>query len=205
MSEELLYKTPADLMNAICSAVREKDGTTDEIAYQDLPQRVLDIPSGGSESNRLYLYKDGDECIDVTGGWTNENREWTSTDEKHHAFYSKPTKDNYSILLLASNGLCGCGTVNKINLSKYNRVKALVRRYQGNWHPSIFINTDLHSNKNTRVATASLTSSNSTTYKTYLLEIDISTLEDEYYINMHMDSYDYGTRNVEFSSIWLEK
>ena len=37
-----------DLLTQIADAIRSKDGTTDAIKATDMPQRILDIPSGGS-------------------------------------------------------------------------------------------------------------------------------------------------------------
>lgn len=42
------YNTLTDLMTATCDAIREKDGTSENINVQDIPQRILDIPSGGN-------------------------------------------------------------------------------------------------------------------------------------------------------------
>lgn len=37
-----------DLLTQIADSIRSKDGTTDAIKATDFPQRILDIPSGGS-------------------------------------------------------------------------------------------------------------------------------------------------------------
>lgn len=44
------YNTPKDLMAAICDAVREKEGSTDLITHQELPERISGI---GGEENLL--------------------------------------------------------------------------------------------------------------------------------------------------------
>ena len=37
-----------DLLTQIADSIRSKDGTTEPIVAKDFPQRILDIPSGGS-------------------------------------------------------------------------------------------------------------------------------------------------------------
>lgn len=41
------YETVDSLFDGICGAIREKDGTTEQIAHQDIPERILGISSGG--------------------------------------------------------------------------------------------------------------------------------------------------------------
>ena len=38
-----------DFFTQIADSIRSKDGTTDAIKATDFPQRILDIPSGGSD------------------------------------------------------------------------------------------------------------------------------------------------------------
>lgn len=38
-----------DFLTQVANAIRSKDGTTDSIVATDFPQRILDIPSGGSQ------------------------------------------------------------------------------------------------------------------------------------------------------------
>ena len=38
-----------DFLTQIADSIRSKDGTTEPIVATDFPQRILDIPSGGSE------------------------------------------------------------------------------------------------------------------------------------------------------------
>lgn len=41
------YETVDSLFSGICNAIREKDGTTALINHQDIPERIIEIPSGG--------------------------------------------------------------------------------------------------------------------------------------------------------------
>ena len=54
-----------DLLQQIADSVRSKDGTTELIHAPDLPQRILDIPSGGSDSGLFYQEFASVNTIDV--------------------------------------------------------------------------------------------------------------------------------------------
>ena len=58
-----------DKLNAIGSAIREKNGTTDLIPLADMPQAILDIVSGGGVSYTSIVYNDDDTItlIDTDG------------------------------------------------------------------------------------------------------------------------------------------
>lgn len=55
----MLYTTLKSLFEAICNAIREKKGTSASINHQDIPEEILSISSGGtdtSDSNALPDY-----------------------------------------------------------------------------------------------------------------------------------------------------
>jgi len=53
------------LLSQIADSIRSKDGTTELIYAQDMPQRILDIPSGGSDSGLFYQEYASVNTIDV--------------------------------------------------------------------------------------------------------------------------------------------
>lgn len=55
------YKTVNTLFSAICNAIREKDGTSERIKHQDIPDRIMKIQVGGGVNKRYYIYKSGEE------------------------------------------------------------------------------------------------------------------------------------------------
>lgn len=57
------YETVNDLMTGICDAVRETEGSSELIPHQELPDRIRN-------AGRVYFYNFGDECVDITGGWS---------------------------------------------------------------------------------------------------------------------------------------
>lgn len=44
------YETIDQLFSATCNAIREKDGTSALIKHQDIPERIMGIPSGGGRN-----------------------------------------------------------------------------------------------------------------------------------------------------------
>lgn len=57
------YETVDSLFSGICDAIRAKDGTTDLINHQDIPERILGLSDGGGGgvNERYYIYKSGEE------------------------------------------------------------------------------------------------------------------------------------------------
>ena len=53
------------LLTQIADSIRSKDGTTELIHAPDMPQRILDIPSGGSDSDLFYQEYSSVNTIDV--------------------------------------------------------------------------------------------------------------------------------------------
>lgn len=51
-------------LNAIGSAIREKNGTTELISLADMPQAILDIVSGGGAVYKSIVYNE-DDTIDL--------------------------------------------------------------------------------------------------------------------------------------------
>ena len=55
-----MYETVDALFTGICDAIRDKDGTTEFINHQDIPERIAGI-SSGSGKEKYYIYKSGEE------------------------------------------------------------------------------------------------------------------------------------------------
>lgn len=63
-----------DFFTQIADSIRSKDGTTDAIIATDFPQRILDIPSGGSglpsniKTGTFTVAEDTTESVTITHG-----------------------------------------------------------------------------------------------------------------------------------------
>lgn len=67
----MAYETVSGLFTAICNAVRTKDGSMADISHQDIPQKILDIPSGGGATNLVKgtFTPATDININISGGY----------------------------------------------------------------------------------------------------------------------------------------
>ena len=52
----MIYENIKDLMAGICNAVREKEGSTDLIPHQELPERIRGIQSGSVIGSSITNY-----------------------------------------------------------------------------------------------------------------------------------------------------
>lgn len=52
----MVYENIKDLMAGICNAVREKEGSTDLIPHQELPERISGIQSGSIIDSSVTTY-----------------------------------------------------------------------------------------------------------------------------------------------------
>lgn len=81
-------------------------------------------PVKPKEYKRLYLYKDGDQCEDVTGGWT-----FTKPASPASGYTSSFDKDGCLYCGGQNSGNGIFSTVNQINMSDYDRL--IVEYYYG--------------------------------------------------------------------------
>lgn len=80
---------------------------------------------------RLYLYNEGDECEDVTGGWTIDG--YVYTGEVYGV--SAGVKNADSFYLTSNPGSTAFGTANKVDLSTYNTLYATFRYDKAKQNP----------------------------------------------------------------------
>ena len=135
----------------------------------------------------LYLYKEGDECINLTGGFIVYKNNSNATPV---GIFSKNT--DY-LELDATKGYASCGTTNKINVSEYK---------------TLYID----SSTDTSNAICCLTTAQNlvTSNRVVVMEttkngrgvtsIDISNVNDLYYLAIGL-----GTSLTKVHKIWLEK
>lgn len=189
-----------------------EEGDNSTVLYKAIPDEYLDkIYQALFNDKKTYLYNNGDLCEKLTGGWTNSD--YTFTRNGSTVNYDSPIYASNSIITIASSDsdsdtpylhACGCGTVKKINLNGYTKIKVTMRRIQGGWHPTVYV---VNEKENISTSTKLLGIALNDSYElnnTHVLERDISELNDEYYLVIHSDSYKDGTRIGEVLSIWLE-
>lgn len=184
-----------DILSSILTSknveVSEEDKMSDLIGKVDLL---------GEYCPPLYLYKEGDKCNDITGGWDNQVNfpltYWQSSTKG--TFYS-----NYIACISSSLNAKSLATTKKIDVSKCNKlyVEAKVPKKSGSSDVAdISLSTAL--NEGGQVATLSFKVN--TDYEIY--ELNISSLSGEYYVRIK-SAANAGSSGCEvyIKKIWLEE
>lgn len=182
--------------------VSEEDKMSDLIGKVDL----LDIIA-----EKLYLYKDGDECVDVTGG-IEILFKWEVANYGNNSFGNKYS--NY--IRLEANGVnnqesgIGAYTVNKIDLTEYS--KLCFEYLSENFTHSYGVVFSASNDKPTSCykgdnKVAYVFENKNPTNKITTLTIDISQITGSYYISGVARASGATTCNADLNiyKIWLEK
>lgn len=160
-----------------------------EVSEDEKMSELIDkVELFDSVPERLYLYKDGDECVDVTGGFiiykNNANTVPVGVFE---------SKDSY-IELDATKGYASCGSNNTINVSEF---KTLYIDSETNDSNAICCFTTVQNLVTTnRVAVVETTKNG----VRGVVSIDISKLNSSYFLGLGL-----GTSITKIYKIWLEK
>lgn len=144
---------------------------------------------GGAIHPRTYLYKEGDECTDVTGGYST----WQTS--QVHAYI----RDTY-LEIDSSAGVDGgarCYTNSRIDFSKYSSIGIRYDRTMSNYNVHLVAFDSLPDNRNVpSVANVTLTKSNATN-RTEVFEIP-QAMKGNYYFALN------GDNSTKAYEIWLE-
>ena len=169
--------------------------TEDENKLSVLIPRVSEL---GEIAPPLYLYNEGDECIDITGGLVVKHN--------HNGEYTK--NSNY-IYLYGNSSLSGgyltLSTSNKIDLTKYSKIKILadILSVSTTGRFEVYIKNSFGSYPWDNIVSSSAFK---TVINSQILELDISTLNSIYYVcfGANAGSSGSGSVKVNIHKIWLE-
>lgn len=134
---------------------------------------------------RVCLFKDGDQCVSVTGGWTGSRNYYAG----QYAKSGEPTISN-DIYIATSSGSQAASTVNKIDLTKYSKIEFQRRKVGGDsaaFSSAAVLNSSSGNIDNITVARNSDS------------PLDISGITGKYYIAV----YGYHNRYDRFNNIYL--
>ena len=140
----------------------------------------------------VYLFNDGDQCTDLTGGW---------------AQFSKPSNTTVTVgNILAvksdSNGqTVSLSTVGAVDLTD---AKTLLITSPGSDSGRYAGIVHLCTSKDISTSVASVTLGDSAGYKSGTYSIDVSSLNGSYYIFMIATAGQYGAGYADASEIWME-
>ena len=171
------------------------EGLENENKMSDLISKVDLL---GEITHPLYLYKEGDECISLTGGWK-------ATFTHTNASFAKYS--NYMYLNCPNgNGTIQCGMVNTIkDMSLYSNIcinyeyssKASSSTYfQARYTPNQTIETNT-------IAKYDIESGAKTIKGTK--KIPISGLSNNNYLTMYLGGWGSSSAYVKIYEVWLEK
>lgn len=149
---------------------------------------------------RLYLYNLGDECVDVTGGWTNQDYKYTADGVEINCDPAEKREDNiYFWLSFYGLKAIGFGTSNQIDFTGYSKLKVDWYRRIGNLHPSIFVSTTKNTNWSKYVGGGNTPTTRS------ISELDVSDISGNYYVfAVVQKEYEDSARSGAIYQIWLE-
>lgn len=142
-----------------------------------------------------YLYKDGDEYEEITGGWGTDGYSCAS----YPLYAGTKNETNMYIAGGLSNGEGMLGTINAVDLTGYTKLKAevnIISTYQSYNTLALTV----RSGKNWSDATYGSDSSNVLGNQTY--EIDVSDVNEPVYITVHVGGVSSYKGYVY--KIWLE-
>lgn len=149
------------------------------------------------ETPRLYLYKDGDECVDVTGGWFNNTSATYGSMVSNNATY-QPTKNPTDLAFntyYINGNTMQC--TNKIDLTNYNKI-FILGKSTGNTEATAMPILSLSDNANTLVDSGQTSYSGTNVEK--VNEFDISAVTGEKYVSL----FAYSGRVGNVYKVWLE-
>lgn len=134
-----------------------------------------------------YIYNAGDECNDITGGWTSSGYTWNNGSTS--ITIKAPTKNADNILFAGTAGgsgnLPGIGTANAIDLTNVSILEVDVNVIATSSNGSSTFYLAVMSTKNfSSGLVASVDGGNGTGEKT--LQLDVSKLSGSYYIGASM-------------------
>ena len=178
------------------------EGLENEHKLPILIDKVKDLPELPST---VYLYKSGDENVSVTGGWDFDTISYTSGFGKARELMTKGT-DKFYATLPSSNSIYYRGTTNKIDLTKYSKLKCLLN-FTSATHAGVNLyvsKDDASFTKNPPVATNHIESSATNA----ILTVDISNINDSYniFISLYCGNASGGTgAKLEVLQVWLER
>ena len=156
-------------------------------------------------SNKQYLYKQGDVCNEITGGWTVEGV--TMSDTKPLAPTMSLNEQSINVKLTSPSNIYSgiLRTINDIDYSKYSTIHIEYTATMGQYGGSSVIG--LNKNTSDNISGEGLItmcySQAITTQKTEQIALENFTKNDK--INIYMQAYSVGSIELNIYNMWLEK
>lgn len=147
--------------------------------------------NGAWEEWRIYLYKQGDECTNITGGWVGvQSQLGNSTYPK-----GTTTKNADNLYLAVNNQSSGFVTKNTIDVTKYKTLKAVITSSGTIYGAINLIQGTFYTDYTCHISNP--------TGQNAELSLDISAMSGEYKIHAGIWLYG-GSASLTIHKIWLE-
>lgn len=191
---KLLTKSKQYEKNMLSSILTSKNvEVSEEDKMSDLIGKVNEL--GDVPPPPLYLYKEGDECVNITGGWTIQNvmgRTPKTIEKQTNRLYVDSASDAIGIFK----------TLNAISLSNYNK---LCVDFECTITPSTYAKTSFEVRDGNDFTSNSVIAFYKTTISVsrQVVEIDISNITSSLYIGSYTNHYTQNSTSIY--NIWLEE
>lgn len=155
---------------------------------------LFDILGASKKNDRLYLFKDGDQCSDVTGGWVNYV-------EGNGGSYTADIRENSLYVGGTGNGKKGWKPKNNISPELLNRYDYIFFEYKGaSYNETNGGYCEFYAEPNSAIS--SIRDSNLLNrYVKRILAVPLKTTAFRFGIQMNGNSTSY----MWVSKVWLEK
>ena len=191
----------------------EQDELKNIVNFIENTNNRNDIHENEEQNNRIYLYNNGDECENITGGWEGFIYEYPNGNYgKSAGFFNKSNHTlNFGDYKINAYGDGGFKTKEPINLSSYSKICLDISSFTCNFIPR----SDYPTAYNGFLITSGSTSVYTGMYRTDtaisgVIEIDISNNTLNNQISMYTGCVAWGVEGkhiatCSISAIWLEK
>lgn len=142
--------------------------------------------------SKLYLYKYGDECTDITGGWSKDDYYFASG--QGTVYEADKGIDNMLVPNKAWSSIGLIGTNNAVNMSGYSKLKVIFT--QSATGCSFNVSSAKNAISTTRLKYADLTVGTNTTN-----ELDVSAIDTGSYVSFVRGS---NSSTTAIYAVWLE-
>lgn len=160
----------------------------------------INLPEIKVPTKKLWLYREGDECDDVAGGWVKSGYSRGSATLTKNA-------DNMTLSCTASgNQTATVLTANKIDVTDYSNV-CIEFEYTNSTSYGMYIFGVTSSTANTALnasTTVALYAKDNIYSDSGIAKIDVSDVSGEYYIGASNDRWTSGNAKLIVKNVWLE-
>lgn len=165
--------------------------TEDMVQIKGADGNWHDWATGGLKNR--YLFKNGDQCIDITGGWV-----YTKTSGTCEGSITE-TMNLSGTGVAGASGICQYATKNVVDFSGFSKLRVE--------YTELYCGRSGHASNNSTInfyiAGVKVATLNQDSEAQGILEINISNISANSALSYTTNGYDYGTATIKVNNIWL--